>query len=257
MELGLRGKTAIVTAGGSGIGQAVAHALASEGAAVVLGDLDTEAVRGVSGITAVSVDLLDPDGPNTLVARAMSEHDRVDVLVNAIGGPTFRGTGFLDIDDADWHRSLGLNLLATTRMCRAAIPCMADGGSIVTIASDAARQPDPIFIDYCVAKAALLALSKALSIEFAPRGIRSNCVSPGPTNTPGFRNFFAEHVAPQWGTTPDEAIDRFVNEVRKIPAGRLGEPADVANVVVFLASDAARYVTGADYRVDGGVVISA
>lgn len=258
MDLGLQGKVAVVTAGGSGIGLAVAHALAGEGATVVVGDLDTTAVSGVAGILATRLDLLEPDAPRVLIEQALSKTGRLDILVNAMGGPTHRGEGFLAIDDGAWHRSLDLNLLTLIRTCRAAIPDMvrSGGGSIVHIASDVARQPDPIFIDYCVAKAALLSVSKALSIEFASQGIRSNCVSPGPTNTPGFMNFFTDHVAPQWGVTAAQAVDRFVNEIRKIPAGKLGEPSDVARVVVFLASNAAKHVTGSDYRVDGGVVIS-
>ncbi|MDQ1484969.1 MAG: hypothetical protein QOJ62_662 [Actinomycetota bacterium] len=258
MHLGLQGKVAVVTAGGSGIGLAVAQAFAAEGATVVVGDLDTTAVSSTAGIVAHRLDLLETDAPRLLIEQALAETGRVDILVNAMGGPTHRGEGFLAIDDDAWRRSLDLNLLTLIRTCRAAIPHMVrgGGGSIVHLASDAARQPDPIFVDYCVAKAALLSLSKALSIEFASRGIRSNCVSPGPTNTPGFMNFFTAHVAPQWGVTAVEAVDRFVHEIRKIPAGKLGEPTDVARVVVFLASDAAKHVTGSDYRVDGGVVIS-
>ncbi|HZO37507.1 MAG TPA: SDR family oxidoreductase [Solirubrobacteraceae bacterium] len=255
MELGLEGRSAVVTATGSGLGLAIARALAGEGVNVTGADIDPSAVEGVAGVTTARVDLLTDEGARQAVEQAVEQHGRIDILVNALGGPAHRPDGFLGADDDGWRRTIDLNFMAMVRTCRAAIPHMQaqGGGSIVSIASDAGRQADPFFFDYCAAKAAVLSLSKSLSIEFAPT-IRSNAVSPGPTRTPGLVGFFDKHVAPEWGMSTDAAIEHFVKDVRKLPAGRLGEPEDVANVVLFLASDISRQVTGSEYCVDGGVI---
>lgn len=258
MDLGLNGRVAVVTAAGSGLGLAIAKKLAGEGAMVVAGDLDPGALDGVASVTSHRLDLLAPESGQQLVDAAISEHGRIDVLVNALGGPAHRPDGFLSVDDEGWRWSFDMNFMGMVRTSRAAIPHMQHqgGGSIVSIASDAGRQADPLFLDYCAAKSAVLSLSKSISIEFAPT-IRSNAVSPGPSRTPGLVGFFERHVAPDWGMNTDQAIEHFVKNVRKMPAGRLGEPEDVANVVLFLASDVSRQVTGSEYCVDGGVIQAA
>ena len=146
--------------------------------------------------------------------------------------------------------------MSMVRACRAAIPHMLErGGSIVSISSDAGHMPAPFFVDYCVTKAAIRVLSKALATEFADRGIRSNTISPGPTRTaPWERQGLIDVLAERWGIDREAAIERFIKEERRMPLGRLGDPADVAAVVVFLASDLARQITGSDYRVDGGMI---
>jgi NAD(P)-dependent dehydrogenase (short-subunit alcohol dehydrogenase family) len=109
-------------------------------------------------------------------------------------------------------------------------------------------------IDYSVSKAAVMSLSKLLSIEFGPHGIRSYVISPGPTRTPGLLTAFENDFAPAWNMGTEEAIEHFVTNIQRLPTGRIGEPADVAAVALFLASDVARQVTGSDYRVDGGTI---
>ena len=126
----------------------------------------------------------------------------------------------------------------------------------MSVAADAARHPEPFFVDYCTAKAGVLALATSLSIEFGPRGIRSNCVTPAPTHTTQFVEFFERSAAPEWGMTTEEAIDHFARNIRRLPLGRVGEPEDVAHAIAFLASDVSSHVTGADCRVDGGVIQS-
>jgi NAD(P)-dependent dehydrogenase (short-subunit alcohol dehydrogenase family) len=118
------------------------------------------------------------------------------------------------------------------------------------------RAPDRFFVDYCVYKAAILMISKALSIEFGPAGVRSNCVSPGPTRTPAWDRpgGFGDSLATEYNLDKEAAIDHFAKEVRKLPLQKLGDPADVARVIAFLASDMSKHVTGADYTVDGGIV---
>ncbi|HEY4094795.1 MAG TPA: SDR family oxidoreductase [Baekduia sp.] len=243
MKLDLDGAAALVTAAGAGIGLAVARALAAEGARVWAADRDTAALRGLAGVTPLKVDLLAADAGASTVGPVVEAAGRIDILVNCLGGPGGAG-GFLDRDDAAWNATLERNLLATLRITRAAIPPMQEHGrgAIVNVASDLARQPDPRFVDYAAAKAALLSVTKSLSIELGPE-IRVNAVSPGPTRTPGLVADFGGDEA---------AIDHYVQVRRAMPAGRLGTPEEVAAVVVFLASGAAAQVTGSEFCVDGG-----
>ncbi len=255
METGLNNKVVVVTGANSGIGLACAKAFAAEGARVVAGDQSVSDLSDLKGVLPVELDLLAATGPQTLIDRAVRECGSVDVLVNNLGGAKHRDS-FLDVDDAAWQAMLDLNFTCGVRACRAALPVMVKQGrgAIVSIASDAGRQPDPFYVDYCVAKAAIISLVKSLSIEFGPKGIRANAVAPGPTLTPGLIEFFATSAAPKWGMTTEAAIDHFAKNIRKLPLGKLGEPADVANMVVFLASDLARQVTGSTFGVDGGVM---
>ena len=264
MELGLDGAVVIITGAGSGIGLATARAFAAEGARVVAGDREPAALGQIAArnpVLAVTLDLADPAAPQQLVSRAVAEHGQVDVLVNNVGIAPYRD-GFLTVTDEDWAAVLNINFLCMVRSCRAAIPhMMRQGrGAIVSIASDAGRQPDPFFVDYAVSKASVLSLSKSLSIEYGPHGIRVNCVSPGPTRTPALAGpgAFADSLAAELGVTRDEAIEHFAKVMRKLPLGKIGEPEDVAQLVLFLASPgAAAQVTGADYTVNGGSIVSA
>jgi NAD(P)-dependent dehydrogenase (short-subunit alcohol dehydrogenase family) len=261
MDLGLADRVVLVTGAGSGIGLATARLFLDEGAAVVAADLDPSAAADLSDrVTPVAVDLATPSGAAAAVSGTIDEHGAIDVLVNNVGIFPFRES-FLDVSDEDWAEVMNINFYAMLRACREAIPHMvAQGrGAIVSVASDVGRAPDRFFVDYSVSKASVLMLSKALSMEFGPRGIRSNCVSPGPTRTPAWDKpgGFADSLAEEYGLDKDAAIDHFAKEVRKLPLGKLGDPLDVARVIAFLASDVAKHVTGADYTVDGGVVAAA
>ena len=257
MDLELSGRTAVVTGAGSGIGLAITRRLTGEGALVVAADRDPAAAEA-ERVTPFEVDLAAAGGPEAAVRCALDAYGHLDILVNNVGALPFRD-GFLSVDDAEWTGVMDLNFMSVVRASRAALPDMvaAGRGAIVSIASDQGRQPEPFAPDYGVSKAAILALSKVLSKEFGPQGIRVNCVSPGPTRTPAWDvpGGFAESLAEQFATDKDTAVDRFAKEVKQMPLGRLGQPDDVARVVAFLASDAARQVTGSDYRVDGGVVL--
>jgi len=263
MDLGLAGRVVVITGAGAGIGLAIAAAFCAEGAQVVGGDLDPSALQAVPGRPRplpLTVDLSTPDGPAELIEETVSRFGRLDVLVNNVGVAAYR-TSFLTVTDEQWHCLFETNVMSLVRTCRAALPHLVRQGSgcIVSIASETGRQPSPFFVDYAMTKAAVLSVSKALSIEFGPAGIRVNTVSPGVTRTPAFDGpgAFADSLAAELGLTRDEAIDHFVRVMRRIPLGRIGEPEDVARVVLFLASDLAGQVTGSDYRVDGGSVISA
>lgn len=261
MDLELDDKVVVITGAGSGIGLATAQAFLGEGARVVGGDLETGPVDALGGqALGVSVDLGTDAGARALVKAALDAHGRIDVLVNNVGIAPYR-EGFLHVDDEGWRQVLDVNFMSVVRTSRAALPSMVEQGSgvIVNIASDAGRQPDVFFVDYCVSKAAILMLSKTLANEFAPHGIRVNVVSPGPTRTaiwdrPGG---FAESLSAEFGLPTEEAIDHFAKVVRKLPLGKLGRPEDVANAILFISSPRASNVTGTEYCVNGGVIRAA
>lgn len=260
METGLSGRSVVVTGGGSGIGLATVRAFLAEGARVVAADLDPSAAASLaddSRIVPVTVDLGTAEGPIEAVTAAVDHFGSIDVLVNNVGVAPHRD-GFLSVSDAEWLRILEINFFSMIRACRAAIPRMVDQGrgAIVSLASDAGRVPGSFFVDYCVTKAAILMLSKAIATEFAPQGIRSNCVSPGPTRTSVWDKDapITRELAAEFGGDAEAAIENFLRNTRRMPMARLGEPSDVAAMIVFLASDLARQVTGADYRVDGGQI---
>jgi NAD(P)-dependent dehydrogenase (short-subunit alcohol dehydrogenase family) len=257
MDMGLSGRSVVVTGGGAGIGLGIVAAFAAEGARVVAADLDPAAAvaAGDGRVVGVTVDLSTADGPATAVQAAVDGFGAVDVLVNNVGICPPRG-GFLEVTDADWIGLAEINLLSVVRSCRAAIPHMLErgGGAIVSIASEAGHQPAPFFVDYSVTKGAIPILSKAIANEFADRGIRANTVSPGPIRTPAWGpDGLVGGMAKEWGVDLETAITRFLKQ-RGMPMARLGAPEDVAAAVLFLASDRARQVTGSDYRVDGGQI---
>jgi NAD(P)-dependent dehydrogenase (short-subunit alcohol dehydrogenase family) len=182
MDLELTDKVAIVTGANKGIGFAITRALLAEGAHVVAGSLTTENLDGLDRVIAVPVNLVVEDGPALLVQRALEEHGRLDVLVNNVGAVRIRVDGFLGTSDEEFNWAFQMNFFTGLRATRAALGPMLEQGSgaIVNIASvNSFFEPDAATIDYGAAKAAVVNLSKSLSQEFGPRGIRINCVSPG------------------------------------------------------------------------------
>jgi NAD(P)-dependent dehydrogenase (short-subunit alcohol dehydrogenase family) len=256
MDLGLAGRTAIVTGGSKGIGLAVVSALASSGVHVIAGARESSAALAElarSGqVEAIEVDLADPAGPVQLVAAAGG---RVDILVNNVGSAPARPGGFLSITDEDWLATINLDLMAAVRATRSVLPSMltAGAGAIISVCSVNARLPDPAVLDYSVAKAGLAAFCKALSKEVGPKGIRVNTVSPGPVATDLWLGAggVAQTVSRATGARPTDVASQAAGQM---VTGRFTEPGEVANVVLFLASDRAGNITGADFTIDGGLV---
>ena len=258
MDLHLDGKIAVVTGASRGIGLAVTEALVGEGVTVVAGarsagpDLPPLQVDG--RVVFLPVDLAGPSGPIALVDRA-AELGGIDILVNNAGAVTPRPGGFGSVTDEDWERSITLTLMAAVRTSRAALPQMVrrGGGSLITISSVNAYLPDPLVIDYSAAKAALSNFSKSLSKEVGPAGIRVNTISPGPVET---ALWLGDHGVAQ---TVGHAVGSNPAQVAAAAAagtvtGRFTRPAEIADLVLVLASDRAGNVTGADFSIDGGLV---
>lgn len=233
----------IVTGGGSGIGQATARRFARLGARVRIGDVDEDGMaatcRDTPAITSGVCDVADEASVRAFVATAVDDLGAPDVLVNLAGVLGFANSHQVTTDE--WSRIIGVNLTGTFLMCREVIGYMleAHGGVIVNTASTAAHIGQAWSAAYCASKGGVLALSRALAIEYGRRGIRVNSVSPGAIDTPMTGAF----------AFPDGA-DRSLL-ARTMPLGAMGAPDDVAAAITYLAGDGADYVMGTDLRIDG------
>jgi NAD(P)-dependent dehydrogenase (short-subunit alcohol dehydrogenase family) len=257
MDLGLEGRAAIVTGASRGIGRHVALQLVAEGCRVLLVGRDREALAAVQaeagGQTApLACDIIDPSSAELMVAECRRLLGRLDIVVNNAGQAEPKA--LVDLTPADWQRSLDVNFLAAARLSVAALPVMqaAGWGRLVHVASISGREPDPLFAPYSAAKAALLNLSTSLSRAAAADGVLSSCVIPGVTATELVRDN-AVATAERTGRSPDEVMERLLAE-HGVAAGRFGRAEEVAAAVVFLASEAASWITGATLEVDGGTL---
>jgi len=256
MDINLAGRTAVVTGGSKGIGLAVVRSLAASGARVITGaqhpSPEIEALARDQLVTFAEIDLSELSGPAQLVALA---GDQVDILVNNVGAARARPGGFLSITDDDWAASLTLNLMAAVRATRAVLPGMlaAGSGAIVMTSSVNARLPDPAVLDYSAAKAALASFAKSLSKEVGPHGIRVNTVSPGPVATDLWlgRDGVAATVSQATGTAPDDVQSQ---AAAQSASGRFSQPDEIADLILYLASDRAANITGSDFVIDGGLI---
>jgi NAD(P)-dependent dehydrogenase (short-subunit alcohol dehydrogenase family) len=263
MELNLTGKIAVVTGGSKGIGLATARTLRAEGAHVLVASrkssAELDALTG-PGLVHVPTDLTDPDAPAAVVAHAVHVFGGLDILVNNAGGSppgaSLPHLSFLPLTDADWRDMFEFNLFSVVRAIRAAIPVMVErgGGAIVNVSSASARQPGAMNAPYAAAKAALTNLTKTLSEEFAPRGVRVNTVSPGPVRTPWWTDEggAADVLAAAFGADRESVLERVAPEAMDVKTGRLLDPQEIADMIALLASPRSASTTGSDVLVDGG-----
>ena len=262
MELGLSGRVALVTGASQGIGLAIARGLAEEGVSVVMCARREEKLRAAAdaisaeggAVEAVVADVVDPAAPARLLESAMARFGPVDILINNAG----KGSPVpLDRQTPDlWQSCFELNLFSAVRLSFACAETMrrSGWGRIVNISSRVGKEPDPYFAHYAAAKAGLINFTKSLSTACAKDGVTVNCVVPGLVQSEAVRQA-AEKSAAAAGTTPEEVMAEMLRR-RPIPVGRLGEPEDVAAMVLYLCSQAASWTTGACVTVDGGITRS-
>lgn len=257
MTSSVSGKVAIVSGGASGIGAATCRALARAGARVVCADISRR--RGAAlvdelvGAGAVArylhLDAGDSASWHQLVTETHNAFGTLDILVNA--AYSARAGDIDTISEADWHETFRVTLHGVFLGMRAAIPVMGPGAAIVNVASTAAYVPPPNNIAYAAAKAAVLSVSKSAAVRLGRtgRGIRVNVVAPGATETAALAGFYK--VIAARGESAEEARNA---SVARIPLGRIAEPDNIASAILYLVSDEASYVTGAELLVDGGLV---
>jgi NAD(P)-dependent dehydrogenase (short-subunit alcohol dehydrogenase family) len=250
--LDLTGKAALVTGAQQGIGAAIAIALAQDGADVAINYLDglqdaeavAAAVRAL-GRRAILVpgDVSAPSAPAQLIDATVAAFGKIDVLVNNAG--VFPRVPFLDMKESDWDFVHSINLKATCFCSQAAARSMIAAGirgTIVSLASSAIFGASPRGVHYAASKGGVVSLTRAMATELAPFGIRVNAIAPGLTDT----------AQPRYGMTEEELVARGAS----MPLGRLGQPADIANVAVFLASERSAFMTGQVVHANGGIFMA-
>jgi NAD(P)-dependent dehydrogenase (short-subunit alcohol dehydrogenase family) len=241
----LSGRRALVTGGSRGIGAAIAQRLIDAGAIVVTTARSRTAATP-SASTFVAGDLSTAEGVHQAVRSALQTLGGLDILVNNAGAARPYPAGSSTIPDEEWIDALNINFLSNVRVTNAALETLSasEHGVIVDISSGAATNPIGAILHYASAKAALLAYNKGLAKELAPKGMRVNVVSPGPVKTPGGDEVL-QTIADAMGA-PLEALSA------DIPLGRRGDPRDIAEMVAFLVSDRAQWITGENFVVAGG-----
>jgi NAD(P)-dependent dehydrogenase (short-subunit alcohol dehydrogenase family) len=249
----LQNQVAIVTGAGTGIGEAIAIRFAEEGAALMLNDINAAnlatvigKIRESGGIAeGLQGDISDPETGKILAAKAVEIYGRIDILVN--NAADFTAMSVEDAEVADWHRVLNVNVIGTAMLTKAAIPHLKQqGGAIVNLASISSFIAQPGFATYNSSKGAITAMTRCLALDLAPHKIRVNSVCPGCIFTSA-----SEREIARLGMTTEEWL---AGAAPKHMLGRVGQPVEVANAVLFLASREASFITSEHLMVDGGYV---
>ncbi len=265
MELGLKDKVALVTGASRGIGRSIAAGLAKEGCKTAISarserELDRAAqeMRDTGAtVHAIQADVTKSGDAKRVVEETVKTFGTIHIVVNNVGGAG-RFAPFEELTDEEWLDAFNLNVLSAVRVTRAALPWMKNQkwGRIINISSESGTQPDAFMPHYNAAKGALNTFTKSLSKAYGKDGILVNTVSPAFIRTPLLEEFMAKQ-AREMGVSVQDVIQQFLRENRaNIVLGRPGEPDETAGIVVFLASEAAAFITGSNYRVDGGSVAS-
>ena len=251
----LEGKIALVTGGTKGIGKSIADRLAQAGATVII-TARSKSEEANPSFHFIAADL-SIEGESARIASEIHEKfGRVDILINNLGGSSSPGGGFSVLTDEHWTNDYKLNLLAPVSLDRAVLPKMLEAGNGVIINISSINSQLPLWdlnMSYGVAKAALDSYSKVLSNEVAGKGIRVVTVSPGPVRTSAMEAVL-DNLAKSLDKTVDEATQIIMDKIGGIPIGRIAEPQDIAELVGFLVSPAAAYITGVNYIIDGGTI---
>jgi 3-oxoacyl-[acyl-carrier protein] reductase len=265
MELGLKGKVVVVTGSSKGIGRSIAEAFAREGAQVVINSRNAKELEATAAemrksggsMLAIASDVTTAEGARRPIEEAVKNFGTLHVLVNNAGGAGRFGS-FDDLTDDEWMDAYNLNVLSAVRATRAALPHMQKQkwGRIINISSESGVQPDAMMPHYNASKSALNSLTKSLSKAYGKDNILVNTVSPAFIRTPLLDGLLAR-TAKDRNVSVAEAEKILLREFRpNILLGRAGKPEETAGICVFLASDQATFITGSNYRVDGGSVAS-
>lgn len=252
MDNSLKGQVALVTGGTKGIGKAIADKLSNAGVQVIVA-ARTAPKENKSGQYFISADLAQPESAETVAKDILEKYGKIDIIINNAGANLSPGGGFSTLSDEHWNNDWQLNFMSAVRINKAVLPIMIKqkSGVIINISTGAAKQPFwEMTMSYSSAKAALNAYSKALANEVGSKGIRVNVVSPGVVKTPLMLEFI-ESIAKSSNIAVDEAFKSIMNKIN-VPLDRMAEPEEIADLIVFLASSEAKYITGTNYSVDGG-----